>query len=797
MSDRPRFRPVAWILLAVIAAVAWWALKERASPGPLHPSHADVAALQGGAGCAACHIDDDFASQARMAEGCNACHTLIKDQLDAKKGIHGSLDPALANTCADCHKEHIGDTLPLVPVIAFERAGVGPPELYEHEHVGGLKLTGKHTELECSDCHPNAQNLLLMEGQRRFLGLTQQCTGCHNDIHKGELGNDCAKCHGQERPFKEVPAFQHPKSFPLVDGHARRRCSECHETPGQYKVANFKGLEGSCAMCHTDDYERTSRPAHKVARLGTDCATCHGTVKWTPARFEHPAKFALIGAHAKRSCNDCHAAGARQAEVAAFAKAEAARKGSGCVACHQDDFDRTSKPAHKVAGLGTDCVSCHGVERWTPATYTHDARFPLVGPHATVACATCHSAGEAQQKVLAFDASHSCVACHASPHDEKLVAAVARTRGAKADACVVCHAPDARSWREADAGMTVEMHALTGFELKPPHDAQTCAQCHAGLVKSTVLVTDRRPAAEWKSMFPGRAADDCEACHKDPHGGQFKRKGAAEGACLHCHLPTRFAPTKFDLTMHATCAFPIDGSHRAVACASCHTMVEGVRQFVGTKSDCASCHKDVHNGSFDAAGRPATVNGKTGCARCHTTERFSEITWSAADHALWTNETLTGKHATASCNDCHRREKPRARTAVPLKAVPFKPAPKECIACHDDVHLGQFAPAPNAPTDCTRCHRTNETFKTVTFDHQKDSRFPLDADHAKLECTACHKPVDVGGRAVVRYKPLGTKCADCHDPRVLRERPRAEQNELPDARVPFGESVLRWRGGDL
>ena len=56
---------------------------------------------------------------------------------------------------------------------------------------------------------------------------------------------------------------------------------------------------------------------------------------------------------------------------------------------------------------------------------------------------------------------------------------------------------------------------------------------------------------------------------------------------------------------------------------------------------------------------------------------------------------------------------------------------------------------------------------------------------------------DVGGRAVVRYKPLGTKCADCHDPRVLRERPRAEQNELPDARVPFGESVLRWRGGDL
>lgn len=781
---------MSWILLAVIGAVAWWALKERASPGPLHPSHANVATLQGGSGCAACHLDDDFASQSRMEEACNACHTLIAGQMSTRKGIHGSIDPALATTCTECHKEHIGDTLPLVPAIAFERAGAGPPELYEHAHVGGLSLTGKHAELGCIKCHVNAENAMLIEGQRRFLGLTQACTGCHNDVHKGELGNDCAKCHGQERPFKEVPAFQHPKSFPLVDGHAHRRCSECHTTPGQFKVAEFKSLETSCAMCHSDDYERTSRPAHAVAGLGTDCATCHDAVKWIPARFEHPGKFVLSGAHATRTCNDCHSAGARQSEVLAFAKAESERQGSGCVACHQDDFDRTARPSHKIAGLGTDCATCHGVERWTPANFVHDTRFPLVGAHTTIACATCHSAGKAQEQVLAFDKTRSCVACHASPHDEKLMIAVARTRGANVDACVVCHAPEARSWREADAEMTVEMHSLTGFELKAPHDKQSCAQCHDGLVQSTSVVTERRPQAQWQLMFPGRAADDCEACHDDPHGGQFNRKGTREGSCLDCHLPTAFAPTKFDLTMHAACAFPIDGSHRAVACASCHNLVNGVRRFVGTPSDCASCHKDVHNGSFDIGGRPTVVKGKTGCARCHNTERFAQITWTPADHALWTNETLTGKHATASCNDCHRRERPRGRAPTP-----FKPAPRDCIACHDDVHLGQFAPAPNALTDCSRCHRTNDTFKTVTFDHQKDSRFPLDADHAKLECAACHKTVDVGGRDVVRYRPLGTTCADCHDPRVLRERPRTEN--------AFGEPPERpwqlhrqWEGGD-
>ena len=787
MSASPRSRFLVWVLLAAIAAAAWWALEQRSSPGPLHPSHASVAALQGNAGCAACHIDDELASHARMAEACNACHLPIRDQLVTHKGIHGALSPELAGNCAECHTEHIGDTLPMVTVLAFERAGAGPPELYEHAHAGGLTLVGRHEELACTGCHVNAMNAALLEGQRRYLGLTQQCTGCHNDVHKGELGNDCAKCHGQERPFQEVPSFKHPSSFPLVDGHARRRCSECHTTAGEYKVPEFKTLETSCLMCHGDDYERTSKPAHKVAGLGTDCASCHDVRTWTTTKFKHSDAFALTGAHAKRSCNDCHAAGARQDEVIAFTKAESRVKGSGCVACHLDDYDATTKPSHKVAKLGTDCALCHGVEDWKKVEYTHDERFPLIGAHQSLACTACHEAGARQEKVIAFDASRSCVACHDSPHDARLVAAVARTRGAKSDACVACHAPAARSWREADEQMTIEMHARTGFELKAPHDKQTCAQCHVGLVKPTAVLASvpHRTNDEWKAMFPGRAADDCEACHKDPHGGQFKKNGAAGGACLRCHLQTSFAPTMFDLSMHAQCAFPLDGSHRAVACAACHKVVDGIRQFVGTKGDCASCHEDVHKGAFDGAGKPALVEGRAGCARCHTTERFATIIWDAEDHALWTTEVLTGKHATATCNDCHRREKPVGR-GLP----PFKPAPKECSACHVDVHAGQFAPVGVAgPTDCTGCHRTNESFKQITFDHQRDSRFPLDDDHAKLECAACHKPVDVGGREIVRYKPLGTKCADCHDPRVLRERPRSEDGGTVERRF--------WEGEDL
>ena len=44
----------------------------------------------------------------------------------------------------------------------------------------------------------------------------------------------------------------------------------------------------------------------------------------------------------------------------------------------------------------------------------------------------------------------------------------------------------------------------------------------------------------------------------------------------------------------------------------------------------------------------------------------------------------------------------------------------------------------------------------------------------KLSCVACHKPVEVAPNLrVVRYRPLGKRCQDCHDPGVVggKEQP--------------------------
>jgi hypothetical protein len=61
------------------------------------------------------------------------------------------------------------------------------------------------------------------------------------------------------------------------------------------------------------------------------------------------------------------------------------------------------------------------------------------------------------------------------------------------------------------------------------------------------------------------------------------------------------------------------------------------------------------------------------------------------------------------------------------------------------------------------------------FDHDRDSRFALGAQHARIDCGACHKPYALtNGDEVVRYKPLPTECADCHgvSEDILLRRPR-------------------------
>lgn len=639
---------IAVVSLLCVGGAAWWASQERTSPGPLHPSHAGVKVLRKGSACAECH----GSTPQDMAGACLNCHDEVRDQAASALGLHGSLEQSTLASCGTCHREHLGGGIALVSELSFQLAEVPELEKYDHKHVGGFRLEGAHTDLSCAKCHEHADDAVLSEGASRFLGKSWACAACHEDVHKGTLGVDCASCHGQREPFKVVAEFEHPESFPLDLGHAGRRCVECHNPP------EYTGASTDCASCHRDDYDKTTKPSHAAAKLGTDCATCHTTKAWaTEVRFEHPRSFLLEGGHAGVECAQCHAPGARQ-----------------------DQVDR-------------------------------------------------------------FKQDRACTACHDSPHAETFVARSAALAGAGSpeQSCGTCHQATDKRFGDAVARLTPTQHAASGFALATPHASVECAKCHEAAGDS----------GRWARAFPGRSSENCGACHQDPHEGQFDR-GASAGKCLSCHEPVRFQPTAFDATRHAASAFPLTGSHKAVACVLCHKPERGVKRFVPTDTACSGCHQDVHRGRFDARGMAREVRGHSGCARCHTTESFSSVAWEVGDHERWTGYALVGGHARASCAQCHGGS----------SGTKFRAAAKDCASCHDDPHAGQFAA--RGVTDCARCHAEGDRFTPVRFDHARDSRFVLDEHHASLACAACHKEYTAGGRKLIRYKPLGVRCEDCH-----------------------------------
>jgi hypothetical protein len=129
------------------------------------------------------------------------------------------------------------------------------------------------------------------------------------------------------------------------------------------------------------------------------------------------------------------------------------------------------------------------------------------------------------------------------------------------------------------------------------------------------------------------------------------------------------------------------------------------------------------------------------------------------DHGRWAGFELRGGHATTQCSDCHTPRVPpdaRGRTWEPALG-------QGCHDCHDNPHGAQFEL--EGRTDCALCHDEGAR-DFSTFDHERDSRFPLGDTHRGVACERCHvselPPELKNAQPVVRYKPLATECASCH-----------------------------------
>jgi hypothetical protein len=472
-----------WLFMAMLFAQFFpTASHGQISPGPLSKSHRQLEGLRS---CTACHTLGKQVSD----EKCLTCHVSIKGRIDQQRSFHAFAVARQNGKCVDCHKEHGGEDFAL---IYWEKGQAN----FDHTKTG-FDLLGKHRALQCRDCH---QQKFIREDfgedknvrpSKTFLGLQQSCVSCHADEHRGQLGEDCQRCH-DNTAWKPAPQFSHDRAkFRLTGRHQQVACAQSHlEKAATTKVGNekiaafvqFTGLAfNNCTPCHRDPHR---------GGFGDNCSRCHSTIGWKEVprnRFNHDlTDFSLRGKHTALACEKCHAGGN-------FAKKLAHQF---CMDCHAD--------AHAGQFLGRKsrgaCEECHTVEGFSPATFTlakhQQTRFSLAGAHLATPCMACHSRQSRRVGLLrgklrfAFD-DRRCQACHQDVHRGQF-----KKNGVTR--CERCHEPAA--WSQ----LLFVHNRDSSYKLDGAHINVACEKCHFQL--------QMKDGAEVVVYKPLRK--ECAACHR-------------------------------------------------------------------------------------------------------------------------------------------------------------------------------------------------------------------------------------------------------------------------------------------
>ncbi len=353
---------------------------------------------------------------------CNSCHipSLVRaaDVRAAKDLKLQTTYLGLSTRCAECHGDiHRGQFAAQIqkadcaPCHATERWSGVPVDHAKTQ----FPLTGKHATVACTRCHFSEDDA----GTRVASGTTnsfvrfrplahEACIECHADVHKGQYGTQCARCHSTAGWTSiAMGAFDHDKTrYPLRGLHRGVDCAKCHTTGDFKKHVAF----AQCTDCHQD---RHSGQLVKSPSRGV-CEACHSVEGFTPARFGTPehekTRFPLRGAHLAVACNACHKVTAADAPPGSVRFRLSA---GACADCHSDEH---AGQFASSAG-GSDCRRCHGESAWRIASFDHGkTRFPLDGAHAKATCRACHAGVTIgnRRTVRYRPLDTACKACHAT-----------------------------------------------------------------------------------------------------------------------------------------------------------------------------------------------------------------------------------------------------------------------------------------------------------------------------------------------------------------------------------------------
>jgi hypothetical protein len=130
--------------------------------------------------------------------------------------------------------------------------------MVEFNHDPYLPLQGGHQDIACGACH----------GETYPEGLNATCKTCHEDpeIHAGEFGLDCIRCHTDAA---WTPAELRIHVFELDHGEeeASEACTSCHI--GTY-------AEYTCDSCHDPEEMQAGQILTGVSDI-QNCIACHPT----------------------------------------------------------------------------------------------------------------------------------------------------------------------------------------------------------------------------------------------------------------------------------------------------------------------------------------------------------------------------------------------------------------------------------------------------------------------------------------------------------------------------------------
>lgn len=522
-----------------------------------------------------------------------------------------------------------------------------------------------------------------------------------------------------------------------------RACTQCHRLR-ERGIAN-----DLCLTCHELLRSRIeARLGYHATVSDSTCAACHkehfGTdfalVRVDTTAFEHDrVGFTLEGHHAELSCRECHTAELVADTAVRRIKTEHHALdrtylglAATCEGCHEDD------DPHGAQFRGRVCTDCHTQTRWKGADlFDHGTTdYPLTGRHRSVECARCHNPRDHDVQTVRYTGLTfaSCADCHRDPHDRQM-----------GTDCTRCHTTD--GWSQLTNGQFERTfdHATTGYPLRGAHGDLDCARCHSADAGGAQGIRLTFEGTTRGRRYPIPAAATCMSCHVDYHRGAFRRSTAGAD-CQQCHSEDAWRPSTYGVERHNDGrTFELTGAHVTTACADCHRdpARPNALRFRWPHDACTSCHEPTRPHGRQFGGRA--------CTECHDTKGWVPTTYGLAHHNDGSTFRLTGAHVATPCMDCHRDP------AAP-DSLRFRFPHAQCVSCHEPSkpHGDQFA-----GQACSDCHNT-DSFRIPGFDHSQ-TRFPLDGRHQDVACNRCHiTEVGPDGGAMRRYRPLGTRCEDCH-----------------------------------